>query len=258
MVDEISKMETPVAEAVNPTVSEPAKAPETTVKPEKTVEQPEKPLTRAELQTLFAEMKEQGRRQGQSEQDLHVRDAIRARKQAEEKAKAYEKILGGEDLPEETKLKLKLAQYQSAENVDQSFTQEEQVKQQFETHIKRVREQSEKHLETLGIKKDDARIDWAVDAPDYVTGKERFDASLAKIIKETSQSESKKVSDLEKRLRDLETKLGAEPTLDSVNTAEHGGAVVSDSDKEFMRKIGANEINLTKANLERYNKILNS
>ena len=37
------------------------------------------------------------------------------------------------------------------------------------------------HLEELGIAPDDKRIDWAKDSSDYVQGRRRFDASLAKI-----------------------------------------------------------------------------
>jgi len=203
-----------------------------------------------------AKAKELGRRELQSQQDhnrAEVETAIRRAKIAESTSNVARQRLQESD-PEAAK-EIELSELRMREANRAAFDQGEAQRRQQETLGVALQNSLTAHLETLGIDPKDKRIDWAVDSSDYVQGRSRFDASVAKIVKEERQTMQ---NSLETRLKDLEAKLSqVNIEANSVLTTTPPG-VVAGSDAEFVNKFGSGEIPLTKENVERYNKIVNT
>lgn len=207
-----------------------------------------------------AEAKETGRRELQSQQDRNKAELARIQKQADiakNTLKATEESLAKTD-PELAK-EMELARLRAEVTGRQSDDTEAQQRAQFEEYVKSLTEGLGKHLDELGISRDDPRVDWAKDAPDYLTGRSRFDESVVKIIKESQNTAQ---ADFDKRLKDIESKIGkagiqASIENNSVETETSQG-VVPGSDAEFMKLFADEKIPLTKENIARHEKIINS
>jgi len=120
-----------------------------------------------------------------------------------------------------------------------------QRKEQLNAFDKSFRTGLTEFITQSGIDPTDKRIDWADEVQgDYLVKQNRVLSSISKI-----QSEDK--GKIEQRLKDLEAKVNEE--ANSVDTDASGGA--SDSDTDFYKKFGLGEVPMTKANLERAEKI---
>jgi len=188
----------------------------------------------AKLQQLLADAvsraKEQGKDLGKREmqgiKDKEVAEAQRRARLAEAKASAFES--GFEGLDEDSRQKAELAYYKKQAKTSQDIAQEEEAKRKQDEQAKVYFEQLDNslkgHLTELGIDPNDKEVDWAKDAPDYLDGRKRFDASVAKIIK---RKEKEAETKLESKWKDMELKLRKDLGLDSVDMTA-GSAPTSD------------------------------
>ncbi len=163
-----------------------------------------------------------GRREMQGIKDKEVGEISRKLRLAEGRAKTYEDSFSG--LDDETRQGIELKAAKGQVQYYQSAEQEERARQAQEAYIQRLNESLVSHLESLGVDKDDKRVDWATDAPDYLQGRSKFDASVAKILKER---EKQKEVDLETKMnnkfKEMDLAWRKERGLDSVDTSLSGG-----------------------------------
>ncbi len=216
----------------------------------------ERPLTEERVQQLVAEAtakavtdaKEAGRRQLQGEQDRNTNAEKRARL-AEGKVSAYETSFKG--LDEETQKDIELARLREQDKHYQSTAQEDAQRQQDTTFYQRMNEGVLVALDSLGIPRDDKRIDWGAGSQDYIEARSRFDSSVAKII-----SADRKVTEdkMKGDFKTLESNLRKELNLDSVDTTT-GSSGGDDSDAGFKKGIGDGSLPLNKENMARARKL---
>jgi len=227
--------------------------------PEISAEQKMATLIQTEVAKAIALEMEKSKRELQS-----VKDKARAEvESAQRRARLAETTLGtartkiGEQDPELAK-ELELQELRAREQGRMTLEQEEQLRQQQTAFAQKLNASLIAHLESLGIDPKDSRIDWASDATEYVQGRSRFDASVAKIIGADKQTMQTEKSSLEKRLSDLEAKVNqVSVEANSVNTTTSQG-VVAGSDAEFIKKFGSGELPMNKENVGRYNKLVKS
>ena len=207
-----------------------------------------------QTEKAVAEAKEAGRRELQSQQDRNKAELAKAERRvtlAEQALRATDDSLAKAD-PELAR-EVELARLRAERDGRSALDTEESTREQSEAYVKALRSSLESNLEALNIPKDDPRVDWADDAKDYLSGRARFDASVANIIKDNQQAAQ---TGLEKRLKDLENKLNETSNeANSVETTASTGAV-STPDAEFKAKFGAGDLPMTKENIDRYNKLL--
>lgn len=229
-----------------------------------TVAPQQQALTEERVQLLIAEAvkrasenaREEGRREMQGKKDREVAEANRKVRLAEGRVKGYE--TGFQSLDEDTRQVLENSRLRSENQQFQTLAQEEETKRAQEAYLEQLKKALSTNLEALGIDTKDKRVDWAEDAPDYLTGRSLFDASVAKILKEDEGKrqgafEAKQKTSFAEMERKLRVELGLE-THDSSSNA----AVAADSDAAFLKGMGDGSLPLTKANEERLNKIQNS
>ena len=218
-------------------------------KEEQSKEQPFSEEQEARMQQLMAQAtstaREEGKREMQGIKDKEVADANRKARAAQNEAASYKTSFSG--LDEDTQKDVELARYREQDKLTQSTAQEDSQRQQNDDFWARVNQQVLTSLDNLGIPREDKRLDWGEGSKDLPEARARLDASVAKIL-----NEEKKVA--EDRMKDdfkgLESKLRKELNLDSVDTTTGSGGG-SDSDAEFKRQLGANEIPLNKTNTAR-------
>ena len=200
------------------------------------------PEVEARLQQMIAEAtartkaeaieqgKTLGRREMQSIKDKEVADALRRARLAETEAASFQSGLDG--LDDEAKLKIENSRLRGRDQFYQTQQREEDSRRQQETYVQNLKGSLHKHLEDLGIDPQDKRVDWAEDAGDFLSGRSRFDTSVAKILKETSQ---KKASTLKKELDDrllaMEVKLGLHSTDNTAGGGVSNDGIPTDPDK---------------------------
>lgn len=233
-----------------PATTEPAPVEVKPVEPE--------PLNEERIRQMIADAvgqgKEFGKRELQSRQDRNRADMLRA----ERRVRGSEQILETmrskiKELDPDAAKDMELAELRARAGEQQTLEREDASRQQAEVQAKAIHESIIAHLKEIGIDPNDKRVDWADDAMDYITGRSRFDASVASILKADSQTKEAK---WEQRLRDIEAKIaGANVEANSVPTDTSGG-VAGTSDADFIKKFGNYELPDTKENRVRYNKIL--
>ena len=224
--------------------------------PEPSQEEKLAALIEQKVTSAIAQATEMAKREIQS-----VKDRSRAEVEAAvRRAKLAENVLSvtrqrSQELDPDLAKELELSELRAKEASRATLEQESAQRQQQETFATALRNSLLAHLAALGIDPEDKRIDWAKDTANYVEGRSRFDASVAKVLKEEKQTMQ---SSLEKRLKDLEAKISQASTeANSVSTTTSPGVVVG-SDKDFTKKFASGELPLTKANIERYNKLIAS
>lgn len=126
--------------------------------------------------------------------------------------------------------------------------QEAAVKQTVDTFESNIRQ----HITDLGIDPDDKGIEWGDSDNLSLTDRQgKILASVSKIQKENAKLVEQKA---EQKFKDLEVGLRKDLGLDTVDTTTSAG-VASSSDADFMGKFGSGELPVTKASIERYDKI---
>ena len=111
----------------------------------------------------------------------------------------------------------------------------------------------EQTVTDMGIKGDDARIDWGKDAATIGEATKRILGSAAKAAKEDMSSMEERITKkMLKAQEDRELNRRKEEGLDSVDgTPSRGGQ----SDADFVKKLGSGELPINKENTDRYNRI---
>jgi len=231
---------------------------ETPVSKEEQVTTPLPPEIETRLQQMIAEATQKavddakalGRKELQSQQDRNRAELDRERKRAkfaEKQVTDIESSFG--ELDEDTRLKMELAKYKSRDKSIQEITQEEEVRKNQEAYTQRLNDTLVDHLKTLGIDPEDKRVDWAKDASDYLSGRSRFDASVAKILKdERTGLEKKLMTEAEVRFKKLEIDFRKEHGLDSVDTTTGSGI---EGDDAFRKRMVDPDYVTTKEDLKR-------
>ena len=243
----------PLGQVVEPqTVPEPTKAPEPPKAPDA--------LTEDKVKQLIAEAvkqsKELGKRELQGQQDRNKAELARVQRRAQTAEKAIEDArtrIATTD-PEVAK-ELELAQLR-ADREGRLLTEQEEaaIQQQSEFH-KQFHDTLNQFVKGLGIDPEDKRIDWATDAPNYLVAQQRVLDSVS-IIQKANLAILQ--SGFEKRLKDIEAKVAAQSTeANSVETSTSPG-VTSASDADFAKNFAAGTLPMTKANIDRYNRLLNT
>lgn len=198
------------------------KPPEAGVKPPEAQAQP---ITEERLQQLLAQQAETLKRSLQSEKDKAVaevrREAEKALRRERLEKDAIKASLKGYDAdsgksPQEA---LELAELRARDQVYQQSEVEEAQRKQSEAYNQQLRASLVDSLKELEIDLEDKRVDWGEGAPDYLTGRSRFDKSVAKIVRE---NRTKEKDSLEKRLKDVELRINKE--ANSVDTSVSGSA----------------------------------
>ena len=191
----------------------------------------EQPLTKEMIQQMIADAAslaekqgaDKGRREMQGIKDREVAEANKRVRLAEGRARSYEESLSGVD--EETQKDIRLRRYENQDKQNQSFAQEEEARRQGETFTQKLNDSLIAHLESLGIDPNDKRVDWAQNESDYLTGRSKFDASVASILKEKATVAE---SDMEKRLtakiEETLNKKAVDAGLESHDKSASGGA----------------------------------
>ncbi len=197
------------------------------------------------------EAKEIGKRELQAAQDRNKAEMAKEQRRAQ----IAESALGAartQITDPDIANQLELAALRAKEQGRMTLEQEEaMVRQQQEFH-QQFQGNLTQFITGLGVDPKDNRIDWATDAPNYLDAQRRVLESVSKIQKENIQAMQ---SGMEKRLKDLESKVSqVNVEANSVETTTSAG-VVAGSDAEFIKKFGAGDLPMTKANVDRYNKI---
>ena len=215
------------------------------------------PLTEERVQQLIAEQTELVRRQTQSEKDKAIaeirREAEKQVRRAQTERDTIKSTLKGYD-PEsgrDINELLEVAESKGQREYYESLARDEEQRKGFETYRQQLQGSLKSHLESLGIDPEDKRIDWAENESDFLTGRSKFDASVAKILKENQGAAEKRMKD---DFKQLEATLRRELNLDSVETTTAAGG--GDSDAEFLDKFGKGEVPYTKENKERAEKLM--
>ena len=215
------------------------------------------PITEERLQQLLAQQAETLKRSLQSEKDKAVaevrREADKALRRERLEKDAIKSSLKGYDAdsgksPAEA---LELAELRARDQSHQASDVEERQRRELETYSVQLKQSLKDHLKEVGIDEADKRIDWAEDAQDFLSGRGRFDKSVAQILKgnQTKAQEVMKTT-LEAEVSKIRKELG----LDKVNTV-NSPSVGSDADKDFLSKFGSGELPMTKENVARYEKL---
>lgn len=145
--------------------------------------------------------------------------------QAQRDARYYQDLSGnyekgfGQDDPERAELVRREAIVAAKEKADAELAQA----QQREAFARSLNESLYTHLGALGIDPTDERIEWGQEETNYIKGRAKFDASVAKIIADDKKAAKEKVEEMKK---DAESKANEE--ANSVDTAASGGAGTKD------------------------------
>ena len=160
-----------------------------------------------------------------------------------------------QDVDPEVAKEMELVELRSREKGRKAMEQEEAMRQQQIAFHEQFHSNLTQFITGLGVDPSDKRIDWGSDSPNYLEAQRRVLDSVSKIQKENIQTMQ---SGLEKRLKDLEAKVGqANIEANSVATTTSPG-VVAGSDTEFVKKFASGELPASRANVERYQKIQSS
>ena len=160
-----------------------------------------------------------------------------------------------QDVDPEVAKEMELVELRSREKGRKAMEQEEAMRQQQIAFHEQFHSNLIQFIAGLGVDPSDKRIDWGSDSPNYLEAQRRVLDSVSKIQKENIQTMQ---SGLEKRLKELEAKVGqANIEANSVATTTSPG-VVAGSDAEFVKKFASGELPASRANVERYQKIQSS
>lgn len=198
------------------------------------------------------EIKDLGRKELQSQQDKNKRLEARAKTAESARDTAARKLT---EVDPEAAKDAELTTLRDDKATRLTADQVEEARRVQTEYATKLTTSLNAHIEALGIDPKDERIDWANDAKDFIEGRTKFDASIAKIIKEERETMQEGFDD---RLKAVESKIkGEETEANSVETATSTG-VVAGSDAEFMKLMGDGTLPSNKENLARYDKIKNA
>lgn len=213
------------------------------------------PITEERLQQLMAQEREVLIRRFQSDKDKAVaevrREADKAlRRERLEKDAIRSSVKGIQEGDDPAKA-LELAELRARDQIYQQSDVEERQRKELEAYSVQLKQSLKDHLKEVGIDEADKRIDWAEDAQDFLSGRGRFDKSVAQILKgnQTKAQEAMKAT-LESEVSKIRKELG----LDKVNTVTSSGAV-NNSDAEFLKGFGDGSLPASKENVARYEKL---
>ncbi len=224
--------------------------------------EPTQPTPDELLQTKIAEAvskavaleTEKARRELQSTKDRAMAEVNTAQR----RARVAETVLGSTRTSLQTEdpdlaKTMRLAELEAEKRSRAEVEQEEVlIHQQQEFHNTFISGLSQ-FITSLGVDPTDKRIDWAADSPNYLEAQRRVLDSVSRIQKEQVQTMK---TGLEKRLSDLEKKVGkVNVEVNSVDTTTSGG-VVNQDDKAFIKAWNDGSLPSTKENLARAQKLL--
>lgn len=203
-----------------------------------------------------AAIRETGRRELQSQQDKNRAEAERYARQARGTQTVLDETFRQvQQLDPETAEKLELARLRAERQSRTQQDQEEATRQEQTAFHQQFYNNMAQMVQSMGLDVNDPRIDWGQDAANYFEAQRRI-ADSAQKIQKTNYDAS--LGSIQKQLSDLQEKLkAANIEVNSVPAGTPPG-VASNSDSDFVAKFASGEIPLSKANIERYNKLLNS
>ncbi len=224
------------------------------VKPEDKKEEPKvepqpQPLTEERLQQILAQDRERTRQSSRDIVKSEIEEANRRVKRAEADTLAYKSSF--DNLDEDAKKDAELNLLRSQGKQYQSFMQEEDSRRRADSYRQTLQTSLVENVKALGIDPDNKDIDWAENETDFLTGRSKFDASVAKILKEEKGVTEKKMTD---DFKVLEAGLRKDLGLDKVDTTTTASG--SDSDAEFMSKFGKGDVPYSKESKERAEKLM--
>ncbi len=241
---EVQKEQVSSEEQVSPEVK-----PEDKPKEEPREEPQPQPLTEERLQQILAQDRERTRQSSRDIARTEIDEANRRVRRAEAETLAYKSSFDGLDEDAKKEAELNLLRSQGKEY--QSFMQDEEQRRRAESYRQTLQTSLVENVKALGIDPDDKRIDWAENETDFLAGRSKFDASVAKILKEEKGVTEKKMTD---DFKVLEANLRKDLGLDKVDTTTTASG--GDADTEFMSKFGKGDVPFTKENKERAEKLM--
>ena len=250
---EVVQQEQVSQEPVSTTTKTPEKV-EVKVEPQPLTEQKVADMIAEATAKAVREAKELGKRELQSQQDRNKAELARLERRAQlSEGQSSAALTHLRSTNPEVAKEFELAQLRAERDGRTTLEQEEGLaKQQAEFHEK-FHTNLNQFITNLGVDPKDKRIDWAEDSQDYLEAQQRILASAAVIQKENIQTIQ---SSLETRLKALEAKAREETNeANSVETTTSQG-VVAGSDAEFVKNFAEDKIPMTKANVARYQKLL--
>ena len=169
-----------------------------------------------------AEAKDVGRRELQSQQDRNKKIADEAlRRQRIAESSEMSARLRLRELDPDTANAEELAQLRAERQESGQREAEEARRREAEDTYTQFKVNKRSQLQEMGVDPDDKRIDWAADAQTLMDADHRIMSSAAKVKKE---GEKALQESLEKRFKDMESKLRQSLGLDSVDTSQSVGA----------------------------------
>ena len=214
----------------------------------------EQPLTEERVLQLIAKRESQAREAGRREmQGIKDREVAEVKRRADlaERRSNYD----FSNLDEDTRSQLEFQRMRGENEYYKGREQEEEGRRQQEAYFASLENLKSEHLKRYKIDPSDSRIDLGNSQDDFISGWNKFDASVNRIVEsEREKLEKTAVEKAEERFKQLEADFRKEHGLDSQDTTSATG-VVNQSDADFMAGWGAYELPDTKENRERYEKI---
>lgn len=167
--------------------------------------------------------KEAGRRELQGEQD-RKRNAEKRARLAETRADSYETSF--KDLDEDTRKEVELVQLRGRDQYYQRYMKEEEQGRVADDYYSKLKQALDGELTAFGIDPTDKRIDKALDETDYFKGRERFTASVVKVLQEGTKKERET---LKTDLEDWKKKAAVDLGLESQDTSTSPGGDVGEA-----------------------------
>ncbi len=183
-------------------------------------------------------------------QSLTDTSLARIRREADSTARITEDAMAALDATsqEETEVAKPKRQVPFRSQLEVRRQQEEAAQKTVDAFESNIRQ----HIVDLGINPDDKEIEWGDRNNLNLTDRQgKILTSISKIQKNNVKlaEETRK-----QEFTALEAKLRKDLGLDKVDTTTSAG-VATDSDSDFMRRLGSGELPLTKATTDRYDKI---
>jgi len=216
------------------------------------------PLTEERVQQMILEAttkaKDVGRREMQGIKDAEIARIQRAVRQ-DSAADAIKASLQNFD-PEQGNINqtVELAELRYRDQSRLQVEAEEKQRQQQEVFVNQLKEQLTQEAKDLGVDPNDSRIDWAEDATDFITGRNRWSKSVSSIVGENRVKEKEALTN---QFKELEANLRKDLGLDSVDTTNKGGfGVANNSDEAFIKEVADGSVDIrTKVNYDRAKKL---
>jgi len=183
-------------------------------------------LINKSVAAAIARESDQAKKEIQSAKDRARNEVEQAQKRARFAEERLNKVKGGyEGLDPEVRERFELEDSKTQLSYYKQRELDEATRRNAEEYVKKLETSLANHLKEVGVDPSDSRIDWATDESNFLVGRERFDKSVAKILKEKGSASQKAMDD---KFKELERNLRKELGVDSPDTTIASGVKKED------------------------------